>query len=112
MRKIYLGVGGYVVCLDKSNGKEVWRTKLKTSTIVNVYSDGDKVFAHAGGHFFCLRAKDGNILWKNPLSGLGYGSCIIASEHQNASVVATQNATQQAAIASTAAVGAATSSQS
>lgn len=112
MNKIYLGVGGFVVCLDKRIGNEVWRTKLKTSTIVNVYCDDDKIFAHAGGHFFCLRAKDGKILWKNPLTGLGYGSCIIASEHQNASVVTTQHAAQQAAITSTAAVGAATSSQS
>lgn len=51
MNKIYLGVGGSVVCLDKRNGNEVWRTKLKTSTIVNVYCDDDKLFAHAGGHF-------------------------------------------------------------
>jgi hypothetical protein len=50
---------------------------------------------------FCLTAADGSITWENPLKGLGYGTCIIASEHQNTSVISSQIATQQALAATT-----------
>lgn len=112
MEKLFLGINGYVVCLKKNTGEELWRTKLKSSTIVNVYSDERRVFAHAGGHLFCLNIADGSLVWENPLKGLGYGTCIIASEVQNSAVVANQVAAQQAAAAvgTTAAVSAGSAS--
>ena len=111
MEYLYLGINSHVVCIKKSNGKELWRTKIKRSTITNVLFDQGKVFAYSGGHLFSLDAKSGEIEWENELSGLGYGMCIIASENQSTSVMAEQAAAQQAAIAATTTV-AATSSNS
>lgn len=107
MEKLFLGISGHVVCLNKNQGEEIWKTKIKSSTITNVYHDGDKVFAYSGGHLFCLDPANGRVLWENPLKGLGYGTCIIASEHQSAAVISNQVASQQASAAGVAAVGAA-----
>ncbi|MEQ3697143.1 MAG: PQQ-binding-like beta-propeller repeat protein [Pseudomonadales bacterium] len=111
MNKLFLGIKSHVVCIDKRDGKELWRTKLKSSTIINVYYEDDQVFAYAGGHLFCLKTRDGSIVWTNTLKGLGYSTCIMASEQQSASVIANQVASQQAAAAATTgATGAATAS--
>ena len=76
-----------------------------------VFYENENVFAYSGGHMFCLASLNGSIVWENPLKGLGYGTCIIASEHQNASVISSQIASQQAVAATTiAATSAATSS--
>lgn len=112
MEKLFLGISNHVVCLNKKNGTEIWKTKLRSSTITNVYFESDRVFAYSGGHLFCLNANDGAIIWQNQLKGLGYGTCIIASEHQNSAVIANQIAAQQtgAAASTVAATGAAGSS--
>lgn len=110
MDKLFLGISNHVVCLSKKTGDQLWKTKLKSSTITNVYYEAENVFAYSGGHLFCLAASDGDIIWENPLKGLGYGTCIIASEHQNTSVIASQIATQQAVAATTVAASAASSS--
>ena len=110
MDKLFLGISNHVVCLSKKTGDQLWKTKLKSSTITNVYYETDNVFAYSGGHLFCLAATDGSIIWENPLKGLGYGTCIIASEHQNASVISSQIASQQALAATTVAASAASSS--
>ncbi len=112
MDKLFLGISNHVVCLSKKTGKEIWKTKIKSSTIVNVYYENDFIFAYSGGHLFCLNASNGDVLWENSLKGLGYGTCIIASEHQSTSVIASQVAAQQAsaAAASVAVTGAAGSS--
>lgn len=112
MQKLFLGISNHVVCLCKKTGQKVWETKLKTSSIVNVYYDSDRVFAYAGGHLFCLKASDGTIMWENNLKGFGYGTCIIACEHQNTSVISSQIATQQASLASNVATTTAHSSDS
>lgn len=111
MTKLFLGISNHVVCLNKKDGTELWKTKLRSSTITNVYFENDCVFAYSGGHLFCLEALTGTIIWENQLKGLGYGTCIIASEHQNSTVIATQIATQQtgAATSSVAVTGAAAS---
>ena len=98
MDKLFLGINNHVVCVSKSNGEQLWKTKIKSSTITNVYYEEGHIFAYSGGHLFCLKAANGEIFWENPLKGFGYGTCIIASEHQNASVIASQVANQQAAI--------------
>ncbi|RMA80970.1 PQQ-binding-like beta-propeller repeat protein [Umboniibacter marinipuniceus] len=107
MNKLFLGIKSHVVCLDKRDGKELWRTKLKTSTVTNVYYENDQVFAYAGGHLFCLSTLDGKIVWTNTLKGLGFSTCIIASEQQSTSVITSQVAAQQAATAATVGAGAA-----
>ncbi|WP_298633631.1 PQQ-binding-like beta-propeller repeat protein [uncultured Umboniibacter sp.] len=102
MNKLFLGIKSHVVCIDKRDGKELWRTKLKSSTITNVYYEDDQVFAYSGGHLVCLNIRDGSVVWTNPLKGLGYSTCIMASEQQSASVIANQIASQQAAAAASA----------
>lgn len=107
MEKLFLGISGCVVCLDKKTGQELWKTKLKRSEITNVYYESDFIYAYSGGHLFCLNASAGEIQWENQLNGLGYGSCIIASEHQSSTVISSQIATQQTSAAAGAAVVAA-----
>lgn len=101
MERLFLGIRNHVVCLSKKTGEQFWKTKLKSSSITNVYYENDNVFAYSGGNFVCLKASDGSIVWENPLKGLGYGTCIIASEHQNTSVISSQLASQQSMAAST-----------
>ncbi|MCJ8311452.1 MAG: PQQ-binding-like beta-propeller repeat protein [Saccharospirillaceae bacterium] len=101
MDKLFLGINNHVICLNKKTGEQIWKTKLKSSTITNVYYETDNVFAYSGGHLCCLSAAEGSIIWENPLKGLGYGTCIITSEHQNTSVISSQITTQQALAATT-----------
>ncbi len=112
MDKLFLGINNHVVCLSKRTGEQLWKTKLRSSTITNVYYETENIFAYSGGHLFCLAASDDSIIWENPLKGLGYGTCIIASEHQNTSVISSQIATQQAVAATTIAASSASSSSS
>ena len=96
MDKLFLGIKSHVVCISKKSGEQLWATKLKSSTITNVYYEEGKVFAYSGGHLFCLNSLDGSITWENTLKGFGYSTCIIASENQNGAVIANQIAAQQA----------------
>jgi outer membrane protein assembly factor BamB len=68
---LYIGVGGYAVAIDRATGDELWRTKLKSSSFVTVYSDGGGLYAGAKGELFCLDRTTGSILWHNRLVGLG-----------------------------------------
>ena len=105
MEKLFIGIKGHVVCLDKATGTRQWETKLKsTSGVTNVLFEQDCVFAYSGGHLFCLDADSGRIRWENKLDGLGYGACIIATENQNASLIASQLQQAQQASASAAVV--------
>ena len=110
MEKLFLGISNHVVCLNKKTGDQIWKTKLKSSSITNVYYENGCVFAYSGGHLFSLNAIDGSVNWENPLKGFGYSTCIIASEHQNAAIISSQIATQQAVAASTIAASTAASS--
>ena len=96
MDKLFLGINNHVVCLSKKTGEQLWKTKVKSSTITNVYYENNFVFTYSGGHLFCLKANDGTIVWENPLKGFGYGTCIIASEQQNSALITSQLAAQQA----------------
>jgi len=80
MKKLFIGIKGHVVCLDKKTGNELWRTKIRSSAITNVIFDGDALYAYCNGHLFSLDPNTGDQLWENQLNGLGYGYCIIASE--------------------------------
>ena len=75
---IFLGITSSVVALERSTGKELWRTKLKgAGGFATVLCDGRNVFAGSRGKFYCLDL-DGKLLWQNELSGLGYGLISIA----------------------------------
>jgi hypothetical protein len=47
----------------------------------------ETIISHTQGEFFDLRHSTGEILWRNPLTGLGYANCIIASNDPNTDVV-------------------------
>lgn len=99
METLFLGMSGKVICLNKLDGKEQWVTKIKRSSLSNVYAEGDRVYAYSGGYMYCLDANNGAILWENPLKGFGYGNCIIATNQQagQAATVSSQHAAQQSA---------------
>ena len=107
----YLGIKGHVVCIDSITGHEVWRRHLKSGYLTTLSVGEDKIIAHTKGELFGLRRATGEILWRNPLTGLGYGNCIIASNDPNTDVVlATQQQAQQGAAGAGVAAGAGTSS--
>jgi len=103
MKRLFIGIQGKAVCLDKATGDILWSSKLKSSSAVtNVYYEDNQIFAYSGGHLFCLNADSGEIIWENGLSGFGFGACIIASENQNSTAaISNQVASQQAAASST-----------
>ena len=105
MNYLILGMSGYVIAINKEDGNEVWRTKLKSSSITVVSSDHNRVYAASSGHLFCLDKATGEQVWTNPLKGLGYGTCIIDVGSQNASFA---NSAVSGTVAETAAVTAAT----
>jgi outer membrane protein assembly factor BamB len=112
MDKLFLGIHSHVVCVSKKTGEKLWSTKIKSSTITNVYFEDDFVYAYSGGYLFCLKASDGEIVWENTLKGFGYGTCIIASEHNSSAQIASQIAAQQASVAASMAVTSAAASSS
>jgi len=85
MTKLFLGIKGHVVCLDKNTGEEIWRLKLRVDwgkpTIV-IFSDD--LYVYLSGKFLCLCPESGSVKWVNNLKGLGSGSCIIAVESNSA----------------------------
>jgi outer membrane protein assembly factor BamB len=110
--RIYLGISKYVVCIDRRNGGEYWRTEIKRGDPVTLVVSGDLIIACAGGRLTGLTKIDGTVVWENDLPGLGYGRCIIATEpgneSQQAQVVAASAAAAaaQSASASSSAAGA------
>ncbi len=85
---IYLGVKNSVLALHKATGEIVWQTELKSSGLgenfINVWFEGDAVFAHASGELHCLDAATGEVRWKNELKGFGYGLATFASAQGSA----------------------------
>lgn len=103
--RLFIGIKGHVVCLDRKTGNELWRQKLRSSSITNVVLDQGMLYAFARGHLYALKPQDGAVVWENKLPGLGYGPCIIASQDAQAAatVVSQEVLNQQARAASAAA---------
>ena len=81
-----------------ARGKEIWKRHLKSRGLTNLVIQDDLIIAHTKGELFALKLTNGEILWNNPLNGLGFGHCLIASNSQNTlSVIAQQEAEQAAA---------------
>ena len=74
---LYLGIKGYVVCINKLDGSEKWRTKLKGSQITTLIVHETELFASAQGYLYALDQQSGRIVWENPLRGLGNGVCTL-----------------------------------
>jgi outer membrane protein assembly factor BamB len=76
---VFLGIKGTVVALERSTGREVWRTPLKGSDFVNLVLDDGALYATARGEIFCLDPATGAVCWRNPLRGMGRGLVTIAT---------------------------------
>ena len=76
---VFLGIKGTVVALERSTGREVWRTPLKGSEFVNLVLDDGVLYATARGEIFCLDPTTGEVCWHNPLRGMGWGLVTIAT---------------------------------
>lgn len=74
---LYLGTKGHVVCINKQDGSERWRTKLRSNEITTLLVHENELFASANGYLYALDLQSGNILWENPLKGLGHGVCTL-----------------------------------
>ena len=97
---LFIGVGGHVVAIDRSTGQELWRTKVKASSITTVSAAGDRIFAGAQGELCCLDAATGSILWRNKLRGLGMGVVLFPDSGTAAIAGAAARAAAGAAAAS------------
>ena len=76
---VFVGIKDVVVAVRRRDGVEIWRTKLKGGGFVNVFWDGEGLFAAGGGEVFRVDPKDGSILWHNKMKGLGVGVVSLAS---------------------------------
>jgi outer membrane protein assembly factor BamB len=77
--KVFLGVHGEVVALDRGTGQQLWSTKLAGGDFVNLMLDDDRIIATTKGKAFCIDAATGQLLWRNDLPGLGLGLVSIAT---------------------------------
>lgn len=95
---LYVGIRGHVVRVRKRDGVEIWRTKLKGGSYVNVVLEPDGVFAYTQGVLYALDTLSGEIRWQNGLPKLGYSHAIIGSANQTpVTVAAVTQAVAQAA---------------
>lgn len=101
---LYIGVGSHVVAIQTLSGEELWRTKIKRSTYVTLYREGDRLFAGAGGEVFCIDRNSGEILWHNKLKGLGLGLVAFSGTSETAMIAAAAAAAAAASAGAAAAV--------
>ena len=85
---VFLGTHGHVVAVERTTGRELWRTKLEGGDFVNLLLDADRIIATTKGKAFCVDAATGQLLWKNDMSGLGYGLICIATRTGSAAPLA------------------------
>lgn len=71
--RLFVGVGGHIAAIDSATGEEIWRTRLKTSSVATVSVFGGRLYGAAGGELFRLDPATGTIVWRNRLKGLGMG---------------------------------------
>ncbi len=80
--RIFLGIGGYVVALNRFDGHELWRTKLggiwSSGFVTSVTLLDDLLYATSNGEITCLDPRTGEVKWHNGLSGLGTGFIAVA----------------------------------
>ncbi len=102
---VHVGLNGRVLALDRRTGAECWRAALKGSSFVNLFLDGDKLFATTRGEIFCLDALTGRLMWSNPMRGMGYGIATVgfAAGNSVAAVESQQESDRQSAAAASSA---------
>lgn len=55
--KLFIGIMGTVVALDRTTGTELWRTKLKGGDFVNILVEGAMSSPRREGNFSVLRGR-------------------------------------------------------
>jgi outer membrane protein assembly factor BamB len=82
---LYIGCNGQVAAINPGDGREMWRTKLKSGLLsatthkeVCLLEHEGRLYAGCFGHLFCLEAGSGRILWHNELKGMGYTGVTLA----------------------------------
>src|SRR5688500_11986850 len=76
---VFVGIKNAVVALDRRDGTEVWRAKLKGSSFVTVLWDGEALLAANHGEVFRLDPATGAVSWHNPMKGFGFGVVSLAA---------------------------------
>lgn len=75
---IIIGIKGHVVSIDTATGRELWRRKVRGSSIAAVRHLGDRVWVGTRGEVIAMGISTGSVLWENPLKGTGYGAIFFA----------------------------------
>ena len=104
--RLFVGIRGYVLAIDRATGKDLWATSLKGAEFVNVVLDRGELYAASKGRVYRLDPTSGDVIWENGLTGMGWGLVAIAgSEENNLSAVREKQRQDEAAASSTAANG-------
>jgi PQQ-like domain len=77
---VFVGIKGSVIALNRATGQQVWETRLKGSSFVNVVLQDGAILAASCGEIFCLDPLTGTLMWHNPLKGFGVGLATIATD--------------------------------
>jgi outer membrane protein assembly factor BamB len=102
--KVFLGVHGEVIALDRTTGQTVWRSKLNGGDFVNLLLDQDRIIATTKGEAYCVDAATGQLLWHNNLPGVGWGLITIATASGSTSLGALPQKKRQDDAAATTAI--------
>ena len=84
---LFITIRRSVVRIRKSDGSEVWRSRLPRSAaaLVTVAVEPDAVYASAGGEIYRLNPENGEIMWTSELPKLGRGTALIATSSESGS---------------------------
>ncbi|MYD43026.1 MAG: PQQ-binding-like beta-propeller repeat protein [Gammaproteobacteria bacterium] len=79
---LFISIKNTVLRIRKSDGSEVWRSKLprSASTLVTIAVEEDGLYASAGGEVYRLNPDTGQLMWTSELPKLGRGTVLIASQ--------------------------------
>jgi outer membrane protein assembly factor BamB len=95
MDTLFVGLKGHVIALNKRDGSQLWKTKLRHGLLVGgdsfvtVLAERERIYAHTQGRLFCLDAGTGEVLWSNELAGLGYDISMLAAVGMSSPSLAT-----------------------
>lgn len=78
---LFIAIRNSVVRIRKSDGTEVWRTKLPRSvgTLTTLAVEENGLYASAGGEVYRLNPDTGQLMWTSVLPNLGRGTVLIAT---------------------------------
>jgi hypothetical protein len=97
--RIFIGIQGAVLAIDRATGEVLWRTDVKGSDFVTVAVNEGDVFAASRGRLYRLDPATGDLVWVNELKGLGYGIVSIAGDAQVSSATSEQRRREKQAAA-------------